>query len=73
MTAKALAGGKDLIKHFFGGDYAYDSLAITLKHKLAANQHVSIGYQMINFNNHNGGSFDDYTANGALLTYTCTF
>ena len=57
----------------FGGDYAYDSVALTLKHRLAANQHVSVGYQLINFNNHPGGSFDDYTANGVLLTYTCTF
>jgi len=57
----------------FGGDYAYDRVALMLKHKLADNQSVSAGYQLLNFNNHDGGSFDDYTANGALFTYTFTF
>lgn len=57
----------------FGGDYAYDTVAVTLKHKLADNQYISAGYQLLNFNNHDGGSFDDYTVNGALFTYTFTF
>lgn len=57
----------------YGGNYALDTFEFTVRHKLADNQHISAGYQMLNFNNHTGGNFDDYTANGALVTYTFLF
>ena len=54
-------------------DSAYDKVGLMLKHKIAKNQTIGAGYQFINFNNHNGNSFDDYEAHGAIFTYTYTF
>ncbi len=54
-------------------DSAYDKVGLMLKHKVAKNQTIGAGYQFINFNNHNGNSFDDYEAHGAIFTYTYTF
>jgi hypothetical protein len=55
------------------GDYAYDSISFMVNHILAANRTIGVGYQFLNFNNHGGGSFDDFSAHGALITYTMTF
>ena len=57
----------------FAGDYVYDKFYTAFKFKVAKNKTVSVGYQFLNFNNHNGGSFDDYRAHGALFTYTYKF
>ena len=57
------------------GNYIFDKVSLTLKHKFAANQTVGLGYQFYYFNNHTGGSshWDDYTAHGAFVTYGYTF
>jgi len=57
----------------FAGDYIYDKVGLTLKHQLAANQTIGLGYQFFNFNNHEGGSFDDYRGHGVFVTYGYTF
>ena len=58
----------------FAGDYVYDTVGLTLKHKFAANQTVGVGYQFYNFNNHVGsGDFDDYRGHGTFVTYSYTF
>ena len=57
----------------YAGDYSFDKVALGVKHQLAENRHITASYQMMNFNDHSGGSFDDYTANGAMLTYSMTF
>ena len=57
----------------YGGDYALDTVNFMVNHKLAENHRISAGYEMYHFNNHEGGNFDDYTANGAVVTYTFTF
>jgi hypothetical protein len=54
-------------------DSAYDKIGLTVKHKIAKNQTFGAGYQFINFDNHNGGSFDDYSAHGMLFTYEFVF
>lgn len=54
-------------------DSAYDMVSLVLKRKVAENRAISLGYQFINFNNHNGGSWDDYKAHGVFVTYTFTF
>ena len=51
-------------------DSVYDKAKLMIKYKMKKNQTLSTGYQFINFNNHNGGSFDDYKAHGLLITYT---
>ncbi len=55
------------------GDYVYDKVALTLKHEVRPNQTISLGYQFFNFNNHGGGSFDDYQGHGAAVAYTYAF
>ncbi|MHC4423604.1 MAG: hypothetical protein ACYSWR_02900 [Planctomycetota bacterium] len=57
----------------YAGDYAYDSVGLTLNRKMSKNQVVSVGYQFISFDNHGGDSFDDYSAHGAFATYTYKF
>ncbi len=57
----------------YAGDYAYDKVGLMFKHKTTKNQTIGIGYQFLNFNNHDGGSFDDYRAHGAIITYAYTF
>jgi hypothetical protein len=57
----------------YAGDYAYDTVGLTLRHKIRENQTIGVGYQFLNFNNHDGGSFDDYRAHGAFVTYSYTF
>jgi hypothetical protein len=57
----------------YAGDYTYDKVALSLKHELAQNQSVEAGYQFINYNNHPGGSFDDYQAHGLQLIYSYAF
>jgi hypothetical protein len=54
-------------------DSAYDKIVLMMKHKIAKNQAFSAGYQFINFDNHNGTSFDDYSAHGVLFTYEFVF
>ncbi|MHC4571855.1 MAG: TonB-dependent receptor [Planctomycetota bacterium] len=55
------------------GDYVYDTVGLTLRHKFAANQTVGLGYHFMNFNSHHGSSFDDYKAHGMTVTYAYTF
>ena len=57
------------------GNYIFDKVGLTLKHKIAANQTVGLGYQFYYFNNRTGGSshWDDYIAHGAFVTYGYTF
>ena len=56
------------------GDYVFDKVGLTLKHRFAANQTIGLGYQFYNFNNHAGrGDFDDYRAHGMFATYSYTF
>ncbi|MFH1371713.1 MAG: hypothetical protein ABII09_10580 [Planctomycetota bacterium] len=55
------------------GNYVYDKVGIALKRRFAANQTVGLGYEFYNFNNHNGGSFDDYQAHGVIVTYNYSF
>ena len=58
----------------YAGDYVFDKVGLTLKHQLAKNQTVGLGYQFMNFNNHAGrDDFDDYRAHGAFVTYEYTF
>lgn len=57
----------------YAGDYAYDKVGLTLKHKIGENQTIGVGYQFLNFNNHDGGDFDDYRGHGAMITYSFTF
>jgi hypothetical protein len=57
----------------YAGNYIYDKVGLTLKHKLAKNQTVGLGYQFFNFNSHESGSFDDYRGHGVLATYTFLF
>jgi len=57
----------------YAGDYAFDKVGLTLKHKIRENQTIGIGYQFLNFNNRDGGDFDDYRAHGAMVTYSFTF
>jgi hypothetical protein len=58
----------------YAGDYVYDRVGLMLKHRYAANQTIGLGYQFMNYNNHNGsGSFDDYKAHGMIVTYSYTF
>ncbi len=54
-------------------DNAYDTVGVTLNRKISENQKIGLEYQFINFNNHNGGSFDDYEAHGLFVTYSLTF
>ncbi|MCK5644787.1 MAG: hypothetical protein KAJ19_28565, partial [Gammaproteobacteria bacterium] len=53
----------------YAGDYAYDSVGLTVKHKIADNRAIGAGYRFINYNNHDGGNFDDYDAHGALYLH----
>jgi len=55
------------------GDYIYDKVGITLKHKLAVNKTIGLGYAFYNFNNHRGDDFDDYQAHGVIVTYDYKF
>ena len=55
------------------GDYAFGKVALALKHKIADNQTIGLGYQFYDYNNHDGGSFNDYLAHGAFVTYSFTF
>ena len=55
------------------GDYIYDKIGVTLTHHFTSNQSISLGYEFFNFNNHGGGSFDDYKGHGAAVTYTYRF
>ena len=57
----------------YAGDYAYDTVSLTLRHKIRENQTIGIGYQFLKFNNHDGGDFDDYRGHGAMVTYSFTF
>ncbi|MHC4159489.1 MAG: TonB-dependent receptor, partial [Planctomycetota bacterium] len=57
----------------YAGDYVYDRASLMLKHKFAKNKTVGLGYQFYNFNSHDPGSFDDYRAHGAIVTYEFTF
>ena len=57
----------------YAGDYAFDKVVLALKHKIADNQTIGLGYQFYNYNNHDGGDFDDYLAHGAFVTYSFTF
>jgi hypothetical protein len=57
----------------YAGDYVYDRVGLMLKHRYAANRTIGLGYQFINYNNHDGGSFDDYKAHGMIVTYSYTF
>jgi hypothetical protein len=57
----------------YAGDYAFDKVGLTLKNKVTRNQIVTAGYYFLNFNNHPGGSFDDYEAHYMLFTYTFLF
>jgi hypothetical protein len=54
-------------------DSAYDMAKLMLNHKVSENQTLSAGYQFVNFNNHNGGNFDDYDAHGLLFLYEFVF
>jgi hypothetical protein len=55
------------------GDYVFDKTGIILNHQFAKDQTIGLGYEFYNFNNHDGGSFDDYKAHGAFVTYSYTF
>ena len=57
----------------YAGDYVYDSVGLMLKHRFTANKTIGLGYQFMSFNNHDGGSFDDYSGHGAFVTYSYTF
>jgi hypothetical protein len=57
----------------YAGDYVFNKVGLSLKHQFAENQTIGLGYQFYNFNNHDGGSFDDYRAHGAFVTYSYTF
>ena len=57
----------------YAGDYVYDRASLMLKHKFAKNKTVGLGYQFYNYNSHDPGSFDDYKAHGAIVTYEYTF
>lgn len=57
----------------FAGDYVFDKVGITLKHKITEKQAIGLGYAFYDFNNHKGGSFDDYIAHGAFVTYSFAF
>jgi hypothetical protein len=57
----------------YAGDYAYDRISLMLNREIAKNQTIGIGYQFIDFNNHPGGSFDDYCAHGVMVTYGFKF
>jgi hypothetical protein len=54
------------------GNYVFDKVGLTLKHQLAANKTVSVGYQFYSYNSRNGDNLD-YRAQGAFATYTYTF
>ena len=54
-------------------DSVYDKIKLMLRYKIKKSQTLSAGYQFINFNNHHGGSFDDYKAHGLIVTYEMTF
>jgi hypothetical protein len=55
------------------GDYVYEKVGIALKHRFEANKTIGLGYEFYNFNNHNGGDFDDYQAHGVIVTYDYRF
>ena len=57
----------------YAGNYVFNKVGLSLKHQFAKNQTIGLGYQFYNFNNHDGGSFDDYRAHGAFVTYSYTF
>jgi hypothetical protein len=57
----------------YAGDYVYDTVSLMLKHKFENNQTMGVGYRFINFNNHDGGKFDDYRTHGVFVTYGFTF
>jgi hypothetical protein len=57
----------------YAGDYAFDKVGLTLKHKIRENQTIGVGYHFLNFNSHESGDFDDYRAHGAIITYSFTF
>lgn len=54
-------------------DSRYDKLKFMLNWKLSENRTVSAGYQFVDFDNRNGGDFDDYDAHGVFLTYQFNF
>lgn len=59
----------------FAGNYVYDKASLELRHQLAANQTIGLGYQFYNFDNQSKGSgtFDDYIAHGMFATCEYTF
>ncbi|MHC4659115.1 MAG: hypothetical protein ACYS83_08060 [Planctomycetota bacterium] len=57
----------------YAGNYVYDSVGLTLNRKIAENKTIGIGYQFYNYNNHDGGDFDDYRAHGVFVTYAFKF
>ncbi len=57
----------------YAGDYVFNKVGLGLKHQIAANQTVGLGYQFYNFNSHQGGDFDDYGGHGVFATYSYTF
>ena len=58
----------------YAGDYVFNKVGLGLKHQIAANQTIGLGYQFYNFNNHAGrGDFDDYKVHGVFATYSYTF
>ena len=54
-------------------DSSYDKLHVMFKLKTKENQSVSLGYQYIDFDNQAGDNWDDYTANGATVTYAFAY
>ncbi len=57
----------------YAGNYVYDKVGLSFKHQFAKNKTMGLGYQFYNFNNHDGGDFDDYKAHGVFATYSYTF
>ena len=54
-------------------DSRYDKLSLMVNRKLSESQTLGVGYQYIDFDNRNGGDFDDYDAHGILMTYEYDF
>lgn len=57
----------------YAGDYGYDSASVQVTRKLAKDRTLTIGYQFVNFNSHDGGDFDDYRGHGAFVTVGFVF
>ena len=56
----------------FAGDYTFDSIELMLKFKCSPDQTMGLGYQFMDFNNHQG-RFDDYRAHGLAVSYEVVF